>query len=297
MVLHMQKVIAIVGPTASGKTALSIFLAKKLQGEIISADSRQVYKGLNIGTGKVTKLEMASIPHHALDVVSPKKQFDASDFVQKGEQAITMIYHSEHTPIVVGGTGFYIDTLLGRMTLPEVAPDEKLRTQLEKRNVTQLFLMLQKLDPRRAKTIEPQHKRRLIRAIEIAKALGQSPLPQSQKKYEVLWLGMSLAPAQLQKNIHTRLHARLRQGMIAEAKRLHQGGLTYKRMEALGLEYRYLALLLQKKITRAQFEKELESAINKYAKRQIRWFKRNPEIKWVKNKTDALRLAKEFLPR
>ncbi len=293
--MFKPKVIAIVGPTASGKSSLGIFLAQKLQGEIISADSRQVYKGLDIGTGKVTKKEMFGIPHHLLSVASPKKQFTVDDFVKKAEKIITMIYHSDHLPLVVGGTGLYVDMLLGRMAYPNVPPNTALRTSLGKKTVAQLFSQLKKLDPRRAATIEPEHKRRLIRAIEIAKKLGKSPEAAPEPKYEVLWLGLSLTEAVLKKNIRTRLAERIRAGMVAESRKLHKEGLTYKRMGELGLEYRSLARLLQKQITQVEFQLELERAIWQYAKRQQRWFKRNQDIQWVGGKTEALQLSKKFL--
>jgi tRNA dimethylallyltransferase len=289
------KVIAIVGPTASGKTSLGIYIAQKVGGEIISADSRQVYKGLNIGTGKVTKKEMAGIPHHLLDVASPKKQFSVDDFITKANRATTTIYRSKHIPVIVGGTGLYIDTFVGRMSYPNVPPNEALRAKLDTKTTERLLAMLQKLDPRRATSIEPHHKRRIIRAIEIAKAIGASPLPNPTPKYDVLWIGLNPAPEKLQKNIRTRLKARLKAGMVAEARRLHGTGLSYKRMGELGLEYRCLALLLQNKLTKNEFEEQLERAINQYAKRQLRWFKRNKDIHWVSGKAEALRLCKKFL--
>ncbi|MSR70959.1 tRNA (adenosine(37)-N6)-dimethylallyltransferase MiaA [Candidatus Kaiserbacteria bacterium] len=296
--MQKPKVIAIVGPTASGKSSLGVWLAKRIQGgscgaEIISADSRQVYKGLDIGTGKVTKKEMAGIPHHLLSVASPKKQFTVDDFVKGAEHAYASVLQNTAIAIVVGGTGLYVDMFLGRMAYPNVPPNPTLRTRLEQRSVKQLFAQLKKLDPRRAATIEPDHKRRLIRAIEIAKAIGQSPLPQPETKYEVLWLGLD--PKNLQNNIRIRLGQRIQAGMIAEAKRLHKAGLSYKRMEELGLEYRHLSALLQKKITQKEFETQLERAIWQYAKRQRRWFKRNKDIVWVSGKAEALRLAKNFL--
>lgn len=291
------RIIAIVGPTASGKSGLGIYLAQKLHGEVISADSRQVYSGLDIGTGKVTKKEMAGVPHHLLSVASPKRQFSVDDFVKQAERALGLIYQAKHNPFVVGGTGLYADMLLGRMSYPNVPPNPALRAKLEQKSTTQLLAQLTKLDPERAATIEPSHKRRLVRAIEIAKAIGKSPTPiaPGDGPYEVLWLGLSPTPEKLQKNIKTRLHARIAAGMVAEAKRLHASGLSYKRMEELGLEYRYLARLLQGTLTKEQFVEELERAIQHYAKRQARWFKRNKDIVWVKNKAEALRLAKEFL--
>ena len=280
-----QRVIIILGPTSAGKTALSIHLAKKFNGEVISADSRQVYKGLNLGTGKVTKREMANIPHHLLDVIDPKKQFSAADFKEQSETAIKDIVARGYLPIVAGGTGLYADTLAGTVILPGVPPNEKLRIKLEKYTKERLLKMLKKMDPVRAKNIEPQNKRRIIRAIEIAKTLGKVP---KQKKgassYEILWLGIDLPDNVLKQRIAIRIKERLRQGMVAEAKRLYAHGLTYKRMEALGLEYRYLAHLLKKRITKVEFKEQLNSAIWQYVKRQRRWFKRNKEIQWFSPK-------------
>ena len=304
------KVIALVGPTSSGKTALGVWLAKRIQkefcgAEIISADSRQVYKGINIGTGKVSKKEMQGVPHHLLDIASPKKQFSADDFKKLGERAITLITNSGKIPLVVGGTGYYIDTLLGRMILPEVPPNLKLRAVLEKKSTKELYALLVKKDPERAATIEPEHKRRLVRALEIAEALGKSPskanamsgLSSSELPYEVLWLGLNPGEKVLNKKIIKRLHERLKAGMITEAKKLHTKGLSYKRMKELGLEYRSLARFLQHKITKEEMIEELERAIPHYAKRQLRWFTRNPGIVWVSSKAEALQLAKKFLSR
>lgn len=294
----LPKIIAIVGPTASGKSSLGVYLAQKLKGEIISADSRQIYKGLNLGTGKITKREMQSIPHHLLDVASPRQQFSVDDFVKKGEKILhDLIYQvTLKIPIVVGGTGLYVDALLGRVSYPNVPPNPALRAKLEKQSVKELFLMLKKLDPARAKTVEPQHKRRLVRAIEIAKS-PRKVVVAAPPKYDVVWLGLYPGEEKLKKNIRMRLFARISRGMVAEAKRLHASGFSYKRMEALGLEYRYLAQLLQNKITKEEFVLQLERQTNKYAKRQMRWFKRNKDIVWVKNKAEALQLAKGFLSR
>lgn len=297
MPMQKPKVIAIVGPTSSGKSTLGIYLAQKLGGEVISADSRQVYRGLNIGTGKVTKREMAGVPHHVLDVASTARIYTASDFVHDATVSVRDIVQKEKIPVIVGGTGFYVDTLLGRMSIPEVPPNPKLRVQLEKKTPRQLFLMLKKKDPRRAKTIDPKNKRRLVRALEIAHALGKSPEPITSTPYDTLWLGIKPSDAVLQKKIHERLLARLKQGMVAEAKQLHKRGLSYKRMDSLGLEYRFLARFLRGDITPEVFVVELERAIVQYAKRQFVWFKRNKDIHWVASKAEALRLAKTFLSR
>lgn len=295
--MNKPKLLAIVGPTASGKTSLGIYLAQKLKGEVISADSRQVYKGLDIGTGKVTRAEMAGIPHHLLDVISPMRQYSVDMFVKAATRAYSSVLSNTRIPILVGGTGLYIDTFVGRMSYAEVPPNEALRKKLANKTAPELFMMLQKIDPARAATIEQGNARRLIRALEIAKAIGKSPAPTTELAYDVLWIGLNPAPEKLASNIEKRLKARIKQGMIAEAKRLHKAGVSYKRMDELGLEYRYLTQLLQGKLTKAEFEEQLERAINDYAKRQQRWFKRNKDINWVNSKTEALRLAKGFLSR
>ncbi|OGG69351.1 tRNA (adenosine(37)-N6)-dimethylallyltransferase MiaA [Candidatus Kaiserbacteria bacterium RIFCSPHIGHO2_02_FULL_55_25] len=286
-----QRLLIIVGPTASGKSALAVRLARKFNGEIISADSRQVYKGLDIGTGKITKREMKGVPHHLLDVAPPKDPFSASDFKRQASGAIARIVDAGKLPIVVGGTGFYIDSLVGRIVLPDVVPNKILRARLSKKTAAQLFSMLKKRDPKRAAMLSTQSERnnkvRLIRALEVVRHQGPTlVLPRSDlgNSYNVLWIGVVPSDAQLRKNITARLHARIRKGMVAEAKHLYTGGLTYRRMHELGLEYRSLARLLQKKITRAEMEKELQSDIWRYARKQIGYWKRNKEIKWFEPK-------------
>ena len=196
---------------------------------------------------------------------------------------------------MLGGTGLYIDALLGRMAYPAVPPNQKLRAQLEKKSTEELFAMFKKLDPARAKTIDAYNPRRLVRAIEIAKALGKNPRPVPVGKYNVLWLGIAPTEKKLKQNIHLRTVARMKSGMIAEAKHLHKAGLSYKRMHDLGLEYRLLAQFLQKKLTAPELQKEIEKGNWDYAKRQYTWFKRNKNIKWIKSKAEALRLARSFL--
>lgn len=276
-----QKILVIVGPTSSGKSSLAVELARKLNGEVISADSRQVYKGLDIGTGKITKREMKGVPHHLLNVTHPKNTFTANDFVRLGRKAIQDIASRGKLPIIAGGTGFYADALVGRITLPEVPINKKLRAQFEKKTVQELFKLLKKRDPARAKTIDPHNKRRLIRALEIASLLGAVPkLTEGSPKYDVVWIGISPAKEDLEKTIKKRLAVRIKQGMIKEVQRLHAKGLWYKRMESFGLEYRALAHFLQGKISRKEFEEELFRDIRRYAKRQITYWRRNKDIHW-----------------
>lgn len=284
------RVIAIVGPTASGKSDLAVLLSQKISGEVISADSRQVYKGLDIGTGKITEHEMRGVPHHMLDIVHPKKTYTVAQFKKDAERTIDGIVARGKTPIICGGTGFYIDALLLGQEFPEVLPDKTLRQRLEKKTTEDLFTELKKIDPRRAKEIDNKNKVRLIRAIEIAKSLGKVPKQKNSVPYGVTWIGIKPEPEELKKRIHDRLISRMKKGMVAEAKQLHEQGLSYKRMRELGLEYRYLADYLQNKISKEEMLEQLEKAINDYAKRQMTWFKRNTGIRWFNNSKEALKL-------
>ena len=299
--MKKSKIVVIVGPNASGKSEFGVKLAKKLNGEIISADSRQVYKGLNIGSGKITKKEMRGIPHHCLNIADPKKQFTALDFKKCAERAISNILSRGKTPIMVGGTGFYIDAALGRAKLGEAPPNPKLRKKLAKKSTAELLKMLKKLDPKRAKTVEQKNPRRLIRAIEIAPAKQKrrgidfagfastqprGPLGGREEskinKMAIMWLGIRRQPEELKKRIRARLLRRL-PGIIREVKKLHNGGLSWKRLYDLGLEYRYVSLYLRYKLSHPQLTQQLTSQIWHYAKRQMTWFKKNKEIKWIKN--------------
>ncbi len=278
-----QKILIVLGPTATGKSALAIKLAKKFKGEIISADSRQVYKGLNIGTGKVTKKEMDGIPHYLIDIVDPKKQFTVSDFKKQAETNIRYIVYRGKLPIIVGGTGFYIDTLTGLRSFPEVPINIKLRKILDKKTTQELYKSLFKKDPRRAKEIDKNNKVRIIRALEIIDALGEvPPIKKLKSKYEFVYIGLNISKADLDLKILKRLMSRLSNGMIDEAKKLHKKGLSFKRMEQLGLEYRYLAKYLKKEINKKELVDLLYKEIKQYARRQNQWFKTNKKIKWFK---------------
>lgn len=275
------EIVAIVGPTASGKSALAVEIARVLGGEIISADSRQVYKGLDIGTGKVTKKEMRGVPHHLIDIVSPKRTMSVVEYERLATRAIRDIQKRGKIPIICGGTGLYIDAVLTSASFPQVSPNKKLRTELERLSVEDLFKKIQRLDPIRAKTIDPKNPRRLIRAIEIATTLGKVPeLKPATEKYNTLYIGIELPKEELWERIHKRLLARIHYGMVAEARRLHEKGLSWKRMGALGLEYRFLAQFLQNKISKEEMIQQLETAIRQYAKRQMIWFRKNKKIIW-----------------
>ncbi|MBM2817415.1 MAG: tRNA dimethylallyltransferase [Parcubacteria group bacterium] len=281
-----RKIIVILGPTASGKSALAVKLAKKINGEIVSADSRQVYKGLNIGTGKITKKEMGGIPHHCLDVVSPKKIFTVVDFKKCTEKAIEKIFAKNKIPIIVGGTGLYIQAIVDNIILPEVKPNWKLRKELEKKTTEEMFKMLKKLDPERARNIDAKNSRRLIRAIEIAKALGKIPnLAVKPPSWEFLQIGLKLPDEILKKNIEKRINKMLKSGLVAETKKLRKSGLSWKRLYELGFEYKYPALFLQNKISKDEMLAKMLIENWQYAKRQMTWFKRDKRIRWINSPT------------
>ena len=293
-----EKVVVILGPTASGKSDLAVKLAKKFNGEIISADSRQVYKGLDIGSGKVPrdkkpprnhKLEAKSyfhkgIPHHLLDVANPKEIFTVKQFKKLAQDKIKEIQKRGKLPIICGGSGFYIQAVVDNISLPEVEPNIQLRKNLEKKSTKELGKILKKLDARRFKTIDAKNPRRLIRAIEIAKALGKVPKLKKNKTAKILQIGIEIFDTGLKTKIKGRLLLRIKKGMVKEVKNLHATGLSWKRLENLGLEYRYVALYLQGKISKKEMIEKLKSEIWKYAKRQRTWFKKDKRIKWFNPK-------------
>lgn len=291
----LPKIIVVLGPTASGKSDLAVQLAKKFNGEVISADSRQVYKGMNLGSGKITKKEMRGIPHYLLDVVSPKKIYSVAEYQKTAHKIIGEILGEHKLPIVAGGTGFYIQSIVDNISLPEVPPNQKLRKELEKKSVAELFKLLKKLDSKRAKTIDAQNPHRLIRAIEIAKYLGQVPALKKEQKYDSLQIGIQVDFTELEKKIALRLTKRLKQGMVAEVKNLHTSGISWKRLEGFGLEYAFIARFLQNKISKQEMLDSIKTESLKYAKRQMTWFKKDKRIVWIKNKEEAVQLAKNFL--
>lgn len=292
-----NKIIIIIGPTASGKSALAVQVAQKFNGEIISADSRQVYKGLDIGSGKITIKEKLGIKHYLLDVISPKKVFTASLFKTQAKKALKEIISKNKIPIIAGGTGFYLDTILYDLDLPKVEPNKDLRQKLSSRPTTELFKMLRKLDARRAKTIDNSNRPRLIRAIEIATELGQVPILKQKinPQYDFLIIGIKTSPISLSQKINQRLDTRLRQGLITEVKSLRQNKVSEQRLYDLGLEYRYVLAYLKKEITKEEMKTILAQEINKYAKRQLTWFKRYKQTHWLNQPNEAFTLVKKFL--
>jgi len=321
---NRPKILVILGPTASGKSELAVKIARKYNGEIISADSRQVYKGLDIGSGKVPRDKSNDRPtphsllptpylykgilHHLLDVASPKRTFTVVQFQKLGYAAIKKIFAKGKLPIICGGTGLYIDALLNDAQFPNVKPNQKLRRALERHSAKTLFEKLKKLDPHRAMAIDRHNKHRLIRAIEIVATTGNivPPLP-SKKAYSnvlenigishksVIKIGLKMVPEELKKRIHARLVRRLREGMIEEIAQLRKNGLSWKRLDDLGMEYRFVSRFVRGLITKQEMQDAIERESSRYAKRQMTWWKRDKNIAWFKNARAAEKTARIVL--
>ena len=303
--------IVILGPTASGKSELAVKLAKKFNGEIVSADSRQVYRDMDIGTGKVTPDTKNSsnfstgqvkkkyifthkgIPHYCINVASPKRRFTVAQYRKLVLKSINKIFKNGKLPILCGGTGFYIQAVVDGIIIPEVKPDWKLRKKLEKKTAEELFNKLKKLDPKRAKTIEKKNPRRLIRAIEIVMKT-KKPIPSLKKQplpYPVLMIGIKKEKKKLNNLIERRFLKWLKMGLIKEVKNLRKFGLSWKKIEEFGIHYRVVAQYLQRKISRKEMIEKSVGEIQNYAKRQITWFKRDKRIYWIKNQKEAEKLV------
>lgn len=297
--MPLTRIIAIVGPTASGKTALSLRLAKQFKGEIISADSRQIYRSLDIGTEKITPEEMAAIPHHLLDVADVTEVFSAADFKRLGGVVIKEIVARSHVPFVVGGTGFYIRALLDGLVIPQVPPNEILRLNLEGKSVEELYEILLEKDPERAGTVERYNPRRLVRALEIAAALGKvPPLEATPAPYEVLYIGIETPNEILRERITARLNIQIKRGLFAEVETLLQK-VPRERLNEFGYEYRLSADYLEGKITLPELQERLVNELWQYAKRQRTWFKRDKRIHWFKREEESQiqDLVENFLKR
>jgi tRNA dimethylallyltransferase len=281
MPVKKPKIIAVVGATASGKTALSLALASRFSGEIISADSRQVYRGLDIGTAKVTPSETASIPHHLIDVADITTVFTAHDFSTLATAAITEIIERTHTPIIVGGTFFYLDQLRGTAGKAPVPPNPTLRTELEELTLTELQSRLATYDLSLLKKIDIQNPRRLIRAIEIHEALGHIPdIVTTESPYEWLTIGLEVDKETLRIRYRARAANWLQAGFLNEIKHLLEQGVSRERLGEIGFEYTLGLDLLNQKIDEAAFVDRFEQKNWQYAKRQLLWLKRDTSIQW-----------------
>ena len=281
----LPKVVAVVGTNASGKSALGIELAKKYNAEIISADSRQVFRGLDLGSGKVTPEETQGVPHHLIDVREPNEFFSMADFQRMAYRAIDEIRGRGRLPMIVGGTGLYIDSVLDGYLLSDKEPDLAYRAELEKLTTPQLYDMLLELKP--DVQVEKNNRNRVMRIIERIHD-GDEATPGKQARFESLRLGVSWPREVLNRRIDERLERRLEQGMIEEVQRLMDEGATTEFLLGLGLEYRFITQYLIGEIPDRQVMLDkLAIAIKQFAKRQMTWFRRNPEIVWLDMSGDA----------
>ena len=280
--MKKSKLLVVVGPTASGKTSLSISLAKQFKGEIISADSRQVYRSLDIGTEKVTEKEMDGVQHHLIDVVDVGTVYSATDFKRDAEEVIRDCTNRGRLPIVAGGTFFYIDVLLGKAATADVEPNEELRDYLNDFNTEALYRQLETVDPVRASTIDKHNKRRLIRALEVVSAKGRVPQEADNDcPYDVLLLGIERSREELRARIRARAEAALTRGLVEETKDLLEQNVSAGRLSEIGLEYRLVLQYLNGELSDTELIQRLEEKVWQYAKRQLTWLKRDDAIRWV----------------
>ena len=292
----LPKLIVIEGTNASGKSALGVKLAARFNGEIISADSRQVYERLDLGSGKITPEEMDGVPHHLLNVVRPGEFFSMADFQRLSYQAIDGILARGRVPFLVGGTGLYVDAVADGYNLSEKATDLSLRAELETYDTPALYEMLKEKIP--DTDIDPRNRHRVMRMLEKLAAGDAQPTGKTPR-YTLLKLGVTWPREILKQRIDERLEMRLKAGMVDEVKAMLDDGVSEEFLVKLGLEYKYLTWYLTGKIGYEQMVDELGNAIKRFAKRQMTWFRRDSRIIWLDMSADpvaqAEKLIREFL--
>jgi tRNA dimethylallyltransferase len=282
---ELAKLVVVAGPTASGKSSLGISLAETFSGEIVSADSRQVYRGLDIGAAKVTPAERALVPHHLLDVADPGDVYTVARFQQDAIEAINAILARGHQPFLVGGSPHYIQAVVDNLDIPPVAPQPELRAQLEVRTLDDLLRELAELDPASAATIDRRNPRRVMRALEVCLVTGK---PFSQQRgiarplYNCLLLAIDWPRPELYARIDQRVDERMSQGMLAEVRTLLAQGVSHERLDALGLEYRFISRFLRGEFANeAEMVQRLKFAIHDFTRRQLTWFRKDQRITWL----------------
>ena len=290
------RLVVIMGTNASGKSGLGVELASRFGGEIVSADSRQVFRGLDLGSGKITPEETRGVPHHLIDVCEPGDFFSMADFQRLAYAAIDDILIRGKVPFLVGGTGLYVDAVADGYELSDAAPDLNLRAHLETFETPALYEMLKDKLP--DTEIDPKNRNRVMRALERLAADDYHPGKRSPR-YETLKLGVTWDRETLKKRIDERLERRLAQGMVPEVKGLMDAGVSTEFLMKLGLEYRYLTRYLLGEIPYDQMVTELGNAIKKFAKRQMTWFRREENLHWLDMTGDpaaqASALIEQFL--
>ena len=288
----LPKLIVIEGTNASGKSSLGIALAARFGGEIVSADSRQVYERMNLGSGKVTPEEMQGVPHHLLDVRKPGEFFSMADFQRLAYEAIDGIIARGKVPFLVGGTGLYVDAVADGYELSDRAPDHSLRAYLETFDTPALYEMLKEKLP--DTDVDPRNRHRVMRTLERLAADDYRPTGKSPR-YTLLKLGVTWPREILKQRIDERLEKRLNEGMVDEVKALLDDGISEEFLTKLGLEYKYLTWYLTGKITYNQMVEELGNAIKKFAKRQMTWFRKDPRIHWLDMSGDPIKEASDLI--
>jgi len=293
-----KNLVVILGPTASGKTHLAAKLAYDLQGEIISADSRQVYKNMDIGTGKDLNQYIINdrrIPYHLIDIVAPESEFNLFEFQNRFYKIFSELIEKKILPVLVGGTGLYLEAVLTGYDMPHAPKDQKLRKELNRKSKDELQKMLLALKPHLHNKTDLEDPERLIRAIEIERARGIKDQDQDQGEkpdIDAVVFGIRWERSTLRQRITVRLKERLEHGMIEEVMNLHTAGLTWTKLESFGLEYRFISQYLQRKITFDEMTNNLNVAIHQFAKRQETWFRRMEKkgivINWLQSNDYSL---------
>lgn len=278
--MSLPKLIVVLGPTACGKSSLGVELARHCNGEIVSADSRQVYRGLDLGTGKITPDEMEGIPHHMLDVVEPNTPYSVADFQRGAYAAIDGILSRGKQPLLVGGTGLYIRAVTQGFVFQDTPPNPALRAELEQLSAGALYDRFRALTGLTLNESEQHNQQRLVRAVEKAEAGGYADAARVPR-YDVLQLGCTYPRDVLHRRIDHRLRARLDAGMVQEVASLRAAGVTDAFLEGLGLEYRYLCRYLTGQLkSEDELVDELGRAIKRFAKRQVQWFQKD-KVLWL----------------
>lgn len=293
----LPKIIVILGPTASGKTGLSLDLAKKFNGEIVNADSRQVYKEMDIATAKPMPDELARVRHHLISVVNPDDEFTLAHYKKEAFEAIDDILSRNKLPIIVGGTGLYIWAIIDNLDIPAVSPDKNLRAKLEAMDISELAEMLKKADPDSAEKVDLKNKRRVIRAIEVA--FSQDGLSIAKPKkfppcYDVLQLGLRIDRDKLYQRINKRVDAQIGAGLVEETKKLAQK-YSWELPSMSGIGYKQLGHFLRGEIGEQEAIEMIKRDTRHYAKRQMTWFKRDKRIEWVDDAKEAEDLVRHFV--
>lgn len=292
----MREIIVVLGPTASGKSALGVQLAKRFRGVVVSADSRQVYRGLDRCFGTITKREQRGVSHCLLRFVPLNRQYTAGEYAQNFQRVLKRI-PTKQPIFLVGGSPFYIEAALHPERLASVPPNPKLRRQLEKLIIPQLVSRLSRLDSRRLPHIDPHNRRRLIRALEITLSHRslRPPFPHSPIPLRVLKIGITLPRKELYKKIDQRVNQRLLLGMLQEVQRVHRRGISWSRLESFGLEPRYLSRILRQQISYDEGIRQLKTSIHGFVRRQLTWWRRDRTIRWVRTPAQAVTLVRKFL--